>query len=69
MAVKFEEDKFIIEVPTHSPIENWLVLQSGLLNLLSDATVETQGVWMIPQLLSAMQPNLATARKMEGGKS
>lgn len=65
--VKFLEDKFVIEVPSTSPAEDWILLQDALCDVLRNLESDSmpRNFFEIPNLLQAMMPDWKTAKKME----
>lgn len=68
--IRFEKDRFIIEVYTGTnPIEDYLDLQKSILNVFSiinEDAMPAGGLYDLANLLQAMQPDFDTAKKMTG---
>jgi hypothetical protein len=67
MAVQFNKNGYTITVETGcNPVENWLLLHDGLLDLLRNITADNipQDYWVIADFLRDMMPAAPTARKM-----
>lgn len=66
--VRFEKDKYIIEVHTGcNPIESWQELHAGLCDLLRNVNqdnVVDSTFYTVPDFLSNLMPEWETARKM-----
>lgn len=64
--VKFEKDKFVIEVPTTSPAEDWLELHDALCLVIRSLNHETipENFWAVVNLLQDMMPDWQTAKKL-----
>lgn len=62
--VKFEKDKFVIEVPTTSPAEDWLGLHQVLCSVIGRLEQETipEDLWYITNFLRDMMPDWKTAK-------
>lgn len=68
--VRFEKDRYIIEVYTGcDPVESWLNLHEEiayLLGLVNQGNCPESGFLCLSQLLVDMMPQWETARKMNG---
>ncbi|WP_289160491.1 hypothetical protein [uncultured Parabacteroides sp.] len=65
--VRFEKNKFIIEVPTGgNPVEDWLNTMRGVMNVLGNENPEIQneGYYHALWLLQNMLPEWEEAKKM-----
>lgn len=66
--VRFEKDRFIIEVYTGiNPVENWIELVKQLSMLLSMHSEGTPNdLYYVADLFSDLMPNYDQAKRMEG---
>lgn len=66
--VRFEKDRFIIDVYTgYNPVEDWMVLQNEIAHIfgiLTQENIPQDGLFQLSHLLSSMQPDWETAKKM-----
>ncbi len=68
--VRFEEDRYIIEVYTGGiPVEDYLDLQNEIIymfGIINQENIRSDGFLQLANLLSAMLPDFETAKKMVG---
>ena len=68
--VRFEEDRYIIEVYTGGfPVEDYLDLQKEIIymfGIINQENIRSDGFLQLANLLSAMLPDFETAKKMVG---
>lgn len=66
--VRFEKDKYIIEIPAPSgPVEEWQNLHGELTDLLGSLrgdAMPPDGIYWVSTLLREMMPDWETARSM-----
>lgn len=66
--VRFEKDRYIIEIHTGcNPIEDYLLLQQSLLDLLSNVNQDniiSDTFYRVPDFLAELIPDWETAKKM-----
>lgn len=66
--VRFEKDRYIIEVKTVGlPIEDWQELNNELayvFTLLTQENMPTDGVYQLANLLRELQPDTSVAERM-----
>ncbi|MGM9817696.1 MAG: hypothetical protein ACI30B_01780 [Paludibacteraceae bacterium] len=67
--VRFEKDRLVIEIQTHGrPVEYWMELQRGLLDMLRYTTQETlieETFYTVPDFLRELMPDYETLAKMQ----
>ncbi len=66
--VRFEKDRYIIEVYTGGiPVEDYLDLQNEIIymfSIINQENIRSDGFLQLANLLSAMLPDFETAKKM-----